>query len=75
MRDGSSGCRGAGERPAGSEGSEHSRDPLCVGGMLLGTEKIQCGLSCTEIHTNVEKYPKDQSFTLISSGLICWAYL
>lgn len=32
MRDGSSGCRGAGERPAGSEGSEHSRDPLCVGG-------------------------------------------
>lgn len=45
------------------------------GGMLLGTEKIQCGLSCTEIHTNVEKYPKDQSFTLISSGLICWAYL
>lgn len=45
------------------------------GGMLLGTEKIQCGLSCTEIHTNVEKYPKDPSFTLISSGLICWAYL
>lgn len=48
---------------------------LCVGGMLLGIEKIQCGRSCTEINMNVEEDPKDQSSILISSGLICWAYL
>lgn len=50
---------------------ESSKDP--GEGVFLIVKKMRYGLSYT--NTNLEKYPVDQSFTLLSSGLICWACL
>lgn len=45
----------------------------CVRNCSLVIEQMQSGLSYA--NRSGEETPKDLSFTPISSGLICWAYL